>query len=820
MKLERTTLRVKENLARLLAKENITVLFSASVSAKFDLERRILFCPLLDGIDSTIANLIIGHETGHALYTKPSDLTLVIEDPKYLIVPATVKRHKSLSKDIWNAIEDARIERKIVEAYPGMREIFSEGYRRLFSKEFDFFKVHAKNTNVNTLTTVDKLNLLAKVGPFSTVTLDQVETGFFDRMMTVETIDEIVALGREIWDYMQQQNQQQKQQQEKNKSDTGKPEKGKSGQNDNGDVSESDTEEDSQEQSEPSDTPSDADPREETETEQAEGETEEKEPVKGKSENSTEAPEGVGQTQNDFDNSLKETFKSHEKTDIRYFEVPKVINAEKAVITWETILHDIKKYQLVAQNDFEKNLYTGFFKDNSKVISEMLAMFNMRRNASNIAKQSFAKTGVLNMDSLTMHKFTDDIFKRVAILPRQQNHGLSVLVDWSGSMDSQLTQTIEQLLILAIFCRRAKIPYNIYLFSDQRYKLFGSKADPMLFDEFEKNLRYQMAPDGAHQVDSYKDMKTTVRRFEMSPMNLVNVLSSEMNDKTFNTVANFLLNMAVNRKHRYFSGSSDGSYSMWNYIPTKMNYFSLGSTPMLTALVFNSYLIQDMKKKYRLDKMHQVLITDGAPTDHISNYIPKSTDAYLFLIDGETKKPYRFFPGQYSEFYEDYTKNAMAQKNVAASATMAFAQISKERTGVSNFGYYITAAQLNEEMDINASLSLNLNHSDLMFDLLRSYTETDEVSIKALGPEKALKSIIMDKRYLVFSNNIFDKFYVVAQVTTDEGHQKKIMEKKIEEAAKRSERKRLNVISSKFQALMKSRELKKIYSLDLIKVFA
>lgn len=790
MKMGSKALRGKEMLAKLLAAENITVIFSSQTSAKFDLERRILYVPLMEGMDGEIANLVILHEVGHALFTELDIIIKIIgdsrnkqrpidPDPFYKIVPYDVPGWQRYSKDIWNVIEDATIERKQKVKYPGSKEIFANGYRRLFSTEFDFFGVHKRHTNVNNLPLIDKLNLLAKVGAFSTVKLEGEELKLFNRMMKVETADQLVKLGRDIWEYMERHKQEQKQNQKKPQPEEGNKEQNGGGQ--------SETDESEEQQENQTDQP-----QEEQEENENQSETDKIEGDKEEEKDGAE-PAKPGETQEEFDKNLKNALKT--STYVKYHEVPKVIDPLKAVIGWTKFLRDLKEYQtnVLKITNPNTDAYSKFYKENSKIVSKMAAMFNMRRNASNLAKQRFAKTGVLDMDSLTMHKFKDDIFQRVSVMPLEQNHGLSILVDWSGSMRDAVRQTIEQILTLTMFCRLVKIPYSVYLFTDNKV---GNKA-------IENNLIYVMSEGGSESV---------ARFVPDAHMRLTNVLSSEMDNAAFMRIANALLNI-----HEYPLKTRS----------IEMPYLQMGGTPLLSAMLYNSYLIADMKKKHHLAKMHQIIITDGNPTDlYMDNN--RSSTSHTFLIDGETRKIYKFYNTSLSNLFDEFSETLLSDKETPSSSVMAFAKMSKDRTDVSNYGFYIMPAAVNENMEIirnsvefgGKQSSGGLMGSHFWPEFLRYNRDAITDPIKTL--EKVMYERLVQNRYLTFSNNAFDKFYAVLQISTSYEQQRKnvmnILERKIN--PKSGDGFRAREAAKQFNILMKSQELKTVYCLDFIKAFA
>ena len=59
----------KSILAKLLASENITVEHRKTSTAYFDTLNRVMVLPMWGNMTSELYDLLLGHETGHALYT-------------------------------------------------------------------------------------------------------------------------------------------------------------------------------------------------------------------------------------------------------------------------------------------------------------------------------------------------------------------------------------------------------------------------------------------------------------------------------------------------------------------------------------------------------------------------------------------------------------------------------------------------------------------------------------------------------------------------------------------------------------------------------
>ena len=102
----------------------------------------------------------------------------------------------------------------------------------------------------------------------------------------------------------------------------------------------------------------------------------------------------------------------------------------------------------------------------------------MKKKASEYKRATVSKTGVLDTLKMNNYKFSDDIFKKMTIVPDGKNHGLVMFIDWSGSMASNLSNTVDQLINLVSFCRQVQIPFQVYAFSDNdtlAYEMFGGR---------------------------------------------------------------------------------------------------------------------------------------------------------------------------------------------------------------------------------------------------------------------------------------------------------------------------------------------------------
>ena len=102
----------KDNLAKLMAGENLTVVHRKTPTAYFDLKNRLLCCPIFkDDISPELYDLFMGHEVGHALNTP------------YEGLHSTLQENRTL-KGYLNVVEDVRIESAIKNKFQGLRKSF------------------------------------------------------------------------------------------------------------------------------------------------------------------------------------------------------------------------------------------------------------------------------------------------------------------------------------------------------------------------------------------------------------------------------------------------------------------------------------------------------------------------------------------------------------------------------------------------------------------------------------------------------------------------------------------------------------------------
>jgi hypothetical protein len=97
-------------------------------------------------------------------------------------------------------------------------------------------------------------------------------------------------------------------------------------------------------------------------------------------------------------------------------------------------------------------------------------------------RASISKTGDLNLNKIFSYQFSEDIFKKMTVVPGGKSHGLVMYLDWSGSMAQHIANTLKQLFNLTMFCKKVNIPFEVYAFIDETdssrtYRIAAKQGD-------------------------------------------------------------------------------------------------------------------------------------------------------------------------------------------------------------------------------------------------------------------------------------------------------------------------------------------------------
>lgn len=435
---------VQNTLAKLLARENVTVQHGNFSTAFFDVEKRVLGLPLWKNRGKDVYDLLVGHEVGHALFTPAEGWHESIVD-------------LGLPRSYVNVVEDIRIEKLIQNKYPGLVSSFKRGYTVLSNE--DFFGT-SKVGNVDALGLVDRINLKAKLRDLIDVQFSAQEQPLVDQAMAVETWEDVLRACEALYAYMKEQKQNERNQ--KNEVETS------NAKDSSGDVS--DDFDDTGSSTPSGDDESGAETPVETSGPGSSPEPEIEEVIA--SSKPAADPEKV---------VTDESFRSREKdlvemnkdgTQPLYLRAITRSQMKDMVIDYKTMIarREENKAQSSRTELFGKteanNEFASFKDDTKKFVNIMAKEFEMRKAAYQSQRAQTARSGSLDVNKLHNYKLSDDIFSRVTTLADAKSHGMVMFIDFSGSMASMLKDTIKQALSLVSFCKKVNIPFELFSFTN------------------------------------------------------------------------------------------------------------------------------------------------------------------------------------------------------------------------------------------------------------------------------------------------------------------------------------------------------------------
>ena len=587
----------KDNLAKLMASENITVIHDQVPTAYFDVKNRVLCCPIFKKeISSELYDLFMGHEVSHALHTPLEGLHKTLHENRTL-------------KGYLNVVEDVRIEKMIKDKFPGLRRSFYTAYNELM--EMDFFGIKGKNLQL--LSLIDKINLITKCGARVNIKLTNEEQVWLDKAMACKTWEDVVKVAEGIYAWSEENEEKDK-----------PAETDKINDSEEGDIvdglpdGDSDNEEN---ESDDNGSPSKSN---------GVGDTEEE--IDGQQQSS--ARQAITEENaHQYEHKLYDTVaRGRKHVELDKWDVSEeyknvyigVDELQKELDKWDKNDPD-SKFRIEAA----KFSYQKLVKKNEKVVNHMVKEFEMRKQAHISKRAQSAKTGRIDLNKLTTYQFNEDLFKRVTWTPEGKNHGLYVLLDHSGSITDILSDILEQAVVLMMFCKKLNIPYRVLSFTNS-------------YDKRDRDYNRQFNALNLLEFGSNEFTKTQQKSAET----LIGLMYNSF--KFWNSWYD------NGREHQNWFQGFDLDGDRYYYRYTIPPFLNLGSTPLNTAIIWSRFFLPKFKKQYGLDIVHTTIITDGYSDRFQFNEYDKDS----FIVDPITKKSY-VVEGYNGDSRCDDTKNLL-----------------------------------------------------------------------------------------------------------------------------------------------------------------
>ena len=571
----------KSTLAKLLSEEDVNVVHKQMPTAYFDSKKRELGLPIWKEEEMTkeIYDLMVCHEIGHALWT-----------PLDMLEKAGLR---NIDHSFVNIIEDVRIEKKVQNKYPGSRSVFKRGYIDLIKK--DFFGTNDRD--IDSFNLIDRINLFFKNVP--DVTFSDEENVWVKKVSGVKTEDEVLDLAEELSAWMSEN----KPEEDKNENEMSMPDE-------SGDSDESEESAGGGNTTDSDDEGSSGSTSSSTGDNEGDGELT---PTNNSNSDKSETNESSDTTETSSGGMNSEVPKAETDTAAKngmdslrdkkavesvYVNIPK-IDATKIIVDYKTVHKEFYGRYVAETNEGETyfsstlNELTKIKEESKKTVAYMVKEFEMKKSADQYARAAVSKTGSLDMSKLHTYKYNEDLFKKVTTLPGATNHGMVMVLDWSGSMCENLKGTLAQLFNLIWFCRKVKIPFEVYAFSDSRLS--------------RQNLKIQ-------------DFK--VNDIILNDFRLLNFFSNKMSLSQEMDIMHALWMYAS-----YWNRGKDVSGYALNY---NANY-DLGSTPLNEAIIAMMDIVPKFKTETRVQKVNTIFLTDG-----VSNSLRGAFD-YNLVTSGPDK---------------------------------------------------------------------------------------------------------------------------------------------------------------------------------------
>ena len=715
---------VKTLLAKLLATEDITVVHKNMPTAYFDTKNRELGLPILKNMSGDIYDLMTLHEVGHALWTDPEDWHKIV----------SADNDDDLPKSFINVTEDVRIERKIKDKYPGGRRAFRTGYEKLYRD--DFFGTAKRDIQESNL--ADRINLHSKIGDITGLEFTEEEMEIYDLCNKAVTFDDAVEAARALYEYCKNSE---------NSDDSEFDMDHNFGFSD-------DSEDDDEEFSMAGESPVDMESEDETESESGQSGEESEESEESESTESGSSPsdqfEDAPVSQEDqkmdqtpvesSDESVEENSETPKEMSRKGgFGMGDVTNPMQAstVIEWEdrkrdlnvqdgrdywygnipqSTLQNIIDYKMIIDKcaeyysdideggqKFQSAVYqylNKFEKESQKTINYMLKEFEMKKSADSYVRASIAKTGQLDMTKIHSYKYNEDLFRKVTVMPDGKNHGLVILVDWSGSMNRVIHDAFKQLMQIVWFCKRAGIQFEVYAF-----------ADHGMGDWFPEgtNVRKEFSYSNyeANPFWNYKVGDITV-----SDHVLLNMFSSRMSKMELKRSAHYICGATLQMmgcgydhytgKHLLSEWYDAKAHEFYYARPHYPNGLHLGGTPLNGAIATLSTLVPEYRKKNNIQNLNVVIISDGASngdggkiqeTEEVvfdrHTYQKHKTGRMIFGTDRPNWNVVKHYVDPITKKQFKFTGRD------SASETEAHISVLRARTGCNVVGFYLAQSSKN-----------------------------------------------------------------------------------------------------------------------------
>jgi hypothetical protein len=706
---------IKSQLAKLIATENITIQHNQVKTASFDTVNRVLTLPIFKVKSGDVYDMLIAHECSHALYTPAEGWKKICDDDEL--------------RSYVNVLEDTRIDKLIQKQYPGVVKNYLNGFD-IMEKQ-NFFSLRGKDVNTD-LMLIDKINIRSKSMNRVKFNFSNVEKNWLTKVDALKTFNQVVKLAKEMLNWQKDQVEQMKKL--PNFDELSLVENYNLDDNLDSDNNVNVKDGNSNVKSDNSNNTDDD--NKDSKDKEANSYN-----INGAGGDGGVDPKKlIAITDLSFEKNKEQLLDS--KTLYTYFNLPEpnlkqvIMSSKDWIKKWKDC--SFKSGEYTSLNKASRILYINWLKsdfkqfknDNKKTVMYLVKEFEMKKSATAYKRASTDKTGVIDPLKLKDYKFSDDIFKRLTILPNAKNHGMIMLLDWSGSMCDVIKQTIDQLMNLVWFCQKVNIPYEVYLFTSE---MDGSESGAFDYDEEYNKTNIKKVSWNFKHGDGY-----------FSNFNLINVASHRMKKNELDDSLMYLHHMGLYYEDRYRSRGWD-PLNPYYYKGDRFDIpreFWLGTTPLNEALVVMNKIVPMFKKKYNIEKMTFITLTDGGANSNYGTETITNTEKGMSILKSSGRGTPVITIGK-----KQYTVDNVYYGEM----TNLLLDVLKEQYDINTIGFYVVK-RLNRVWELDQYIGKYKDWTDKQSKILKLKKQFTKEKMAAVSKSGYNKYFLLNGKQLAVEN--------------------------------------------------------------------
>ena len=597
-----------DSLAKLFAAENIGVEIKKTSTAYFDVKnRRMTFPTWILELPVASRELLMLHEASHALHT-----------PEFG-THEKAKEYEQVFRTILNVLEDKRIEDMMKEKFPGSKATFIRGFFELVNKNFFGIRFHDSTED---LSLIDRMNLHFKGDYYFECEFTEEEQYWVDRAAQNKTFEEVYQNALELFEWIKKEYSKEVLENIKYNLDDlqfGDGDYDVDGnpiQMDLDKVKESIGEEAFEEL---------MNAIEENRKEDAENiinQNLKDDRLDFAENNSAKTDQNWEKNQEGFKNDRESQYNSFKYRQPMNLNLPRRINSDDFVVKNSVVTKTLtENFSYIS--DSERNNFQNFMKKHKdsmrQVLSHMVREFYRKKAAEDYRRTQESKTGNLDLHKLPHYKYNSDLFLNKSVIKDEKNHGFVLLLDWSGSMSTIMTNAILQLINNVTFCKAIDVPFVAYAFSSEAGKSYDTPQNIVVHATDKNDLRIGYAYKLIELCDSTK------KNYEEQLRNLYYLAYCFINNNMIQVHRYTSMKNAYDEYISRHGNEKPDSFSQQNWRARQLeqsvvlsDLFELGSTPLNDSLVLMNHVLPKTQQRMNVDIMNFITITDG-DSDYIQS---------------------------------------------------------------------------------------------------------------------------------------------------------------------------------------------------------